>query len=635
MKLTRDIPILTLLVAVGLRGQTDYSFGEAQVLLQQYCAACHRGKAAVAKFDIERYQTLNNILAEPRRWTTVLHRVRDGAMPPLGSPALPMEAKEKFTAWVDHTLRKSACADGISPGPAFTRRLNRNEYSSTVRDLLNIHVNAGHALPADGAGGEGFDNAVETLFLSPIHAEKYLEAAKTALSYGVKDPRSRKVFLNVTPGAGLSAEQAAQQVLAEFLQRAFRRPVPEAEQQKFMDLFRAAQKRRESYEESVIYAMQAAMISPHFLFRVESPNKEREPQPLGDYELASRLSYFLWGSMPDKTLFDLAAAGKLQDAAVLREQVARLLKDNKSTEFAESFVEQWLGTRELGRDIKPDRKLFPEYYDEEIASGMRYEPILFFQEILAQNLSLLNLIDSKFSVLSNKLARFYGFPNKDLRQQPKHYDLPENSKRGGIMTMSAVLAVSSLPNRTSPVLRGKWLLDAVLGTPAPPPPPNVPELQDNKAGAPPKTLRERLETHRQNPVCASCHNRIDPLGFGLENYDVLGRWRTEDAGKPIDSKGVLPDGSEFEGPDQLKALVLKKKDLFLRNLTSKLLGYALGRGLTLEEWCTVDQIVEKLEKNEYSAHTLVNEIVLSVPFRYKQGTVANLPVQYTETSNRD
>jgi len=635
MQVKRYFPTLTAVFAMTLQAQTDYSFGDAQKLLNTYCAACHKGKAAVGKFDIERYQTLNNVQAEPRRWTAVLHRVRDGGMPPLGAPAPPMEMKEKFTTWVDTTLRKSACADGIAPGPAFTRRLNRSEYSSTVRDLLNIHVNAGHALPADGAGGEGFDNAVETLFLSPIHAEKYLEAAKTALSYGVKDPRSRRMFFNVSPGAGVTAEQAAEKVLAEFLPRAFRRSVPALEQAKYMTLFRVAQKRGDSYDDSVMYAMQAAMISPHFLFRVEAPNNGREPQLIGDFELAARLSYFLWGSMPDKTLFELAAAGKLHDAAVLKEQVARMLKDNKSTEFAESFVEQWLGTRELGRDIKPDKKLFPEYYDEEIASGMRYEPILFFQEILAQNLSLLNLIDSKFSVLSNKLAKFYGFPNKDLRQQPKHYDLPENSRRGGIMTMSAVLAVSSLPNRTSPVLRGKWLLDAVLGTPAPPPPPNVPELQDNKAGAPPKTLRERLETHRQNPVCASCHNRIDPLGFGLENYDVLGRWRTEDAGKPIDSKGVLPDGLEFDGPDQLKALVLKKKELFLRNLTTKLLGYALGRGLTLEEYCTVDQIVEKLEKSDYSAHTLVNEIVLSVPFRYKAGTVANLSVQYTEVSNRD
>ncbi|MBL8173720.1 MAG: DUF1592 domain-containing protein, partial [Bryobacterales bacterium] len=499
MKATRYFPTLFAVPAFLLQAQTDYSFGEAQRVLTTYCAACHKGKAAVGKFDIERYQTLNSVTGEPRRWTAVLNRVRDGGMPPLGAPALPVETKEKFTAWVDTTLRKSACADGIAPGPAFTRRLNRTEYSSTVRDLLNIHVNAGHALPADGAGGEGFDNAVETLFLSPIHAEKYLEAAKTALSYGVKDPRSRKVFFNTMPGAGLNAEQAAQKVLEEFLPRAFRRPVPAAESAKFLDLFRVARKRGDSYDESVLYAMQAAMISPHFLFRVEPPNNGREPQRIGDYELASRLSYFLWGSMPDKTLFDLAASGKLADEAALKEQVARMLKDNKSTEFAESFVEQWLGTRELGRDIKPDRKLFPEYYDEEIASGMRYEPILFFQEVLAQNLSLLNLIDSKFSVLSNKLARFYGFPNKDLRQQPKHYDLPENSRRGGIMTMSAVLAVSSLPNRTSPVLRGKWMLDAVLGTPAPPPPPNVPELQDNKAGAPPKTLRERLEIHRQNP----------------------------------------------------------------------------------------------------------------------------------------
>ena len=329
--------------------------------------------------------------------------------------------------------------------------------------------------------------------------------------------------------------------------------------------------------------------------------------------------------MPDEELNKLAAAGKLNEDKILGEQTIRLLKDPRTRDFAEQFVEQWLNTRELGRDIKPDPKLFPAYYDAEIQSGIRYEPILFFQELLTANLSLLNLIDSKFTVMSNKLAKHYGIkPAKPIRQQPVVVELPPDSHRGGVLGMAAVLAVSSYPNRTSPVLRGTWILDAMLGTPAPPPPAGVPPLED-KVGTAPQTLRERLERHRLNPACGVCHNRIDPLGFGLENYDVLGLWRTEDGGKAIDSKGVLPDGATFDGPDEMKKILMEKKDLLVRNLTVKLLGYSLGRGLTLEDHCSVDRIVDAVKKENYSAHTLILEIVRSVPFRYQVGTAPNIP----------
>jgi hypothetical protein len=330
--------------------------------------------------------------------------------------------------------------------------------------------------------------------------------------------------------------------------------------------------------------------------------------------------------MPDAALFELAAQGKLKDPSTLTEQIGRMLKDPKALGFAEHFVEQWLGTRELGRDIKPDAKLFPEYYDAEIQSAIRYEPILFFQDVMSENMSLLNLIDSKFTILTNKLARHYGLQITGLRQQPRRVDLPEGSRRGGLLGMAAVSALASYPQRTSPVLRGKWVLEAILGTPPPPPPPNVPELKEEHGGELPKTLRERLTLHRQNPVCASCHSRIDPMGFALENYDVLGRWRSEEAGKPIDSAGQLPDGKTFNGPAELKAVLMERKELFLRNLTAKVLAFALGRGLILEDYCTVDRIVAQLAKEDYKAQTLIREVVHSVPFRYVAGTSPNTPV---------
>jgi mono/diheme cytochrome c family protein len=607
--------------------QPAMSFPEAQTLLKKHCLACHQSKAPTGGFDITKLSSEQSLIAQPRLWARLGTRIRNGDMPPKSAPAPSDDARDRLLTWLDHTLQTVACADGISPGHAPIRRLNRDEYAATIRDLLNIHVNAAHALPADGAGGEGFDNAAETLFLSPVHAEKYLDAAKQALDYAFTDTKSRAVFLVAEPGKTVTAEEAAQKVFAKFLPRAFRRPVLPTEPDRYMALFRDAQKRGESYERSIRYALQGVLLSPHFLFRYETPNSEAAPKLLGDHALASRLSYFLWGSMPDQTLFDLASAGKLQEPDVLREQISRMLKDQRSREFAERFVEQWLNTRELGRDIKPDAKLFPAYYDADIQGAMRYEPILFFQDVLAENRPITDLIDSRFTFLTNKLEKFYGLPNTKLRQQPVRVELPADSHRGGLLGMSAVLAVSSYPQRTSPVLRGKWILDAMLGTPPPPPPPDVPELEEDHAGgAAPKTMRERLSTHRDKPACSGCHSRIDPLGFALENYDVLGQWRTTEGGKPIDAKGQLPDGTQFEGAAELKKLLLAKKHLFARNLTSKLLGYALGRGLTLEEYCTVDAIVADLDKNNYGAHTLISGIVLSVPFRWQAGTTQNLPV---------
>lgn len=603
-----------------------FSFNEAQAIMTTHCLNCHQGKTAAAGFNLARFSTMKTILDEPRTWDKVLARVRSGEMPPKGAPAPTNNMRESFVAWLDNTLRTAACADGISPGPAHVRRLNRNEYAATIRDLLNIHFNAGHALPADGAGGEGFDNAAETLFLSPIHAEKYLEAAKQALEYGAKDPRSRSRFLIAQPSDETTADEAARKALVAFLPRAFRRPTNDEEVERYLGLFRGAQKRGDTFDDSVLFALQGVLISPHFLFRVVEPNPNPGARLLGDYELATRLSYFIWGSMPDAALFDLAAVGKLQNELTLNEQVVRMLKDPKALELAEHFVEQWLGTRELGRDIKPDPILFPTYKDAELQSAIRYEPILFFQEILAENYPLTNLLDSKFTILTNKLQRHYGLQLKGLTQQPKHADLPEDGDRGGVLGMAAVLAVSSYPHRTSPVLRGKWVLETILGAPPPPPPPDVPKLEEAHEGAASKTLRERLLQHRQNPTCASCHNRIDPIGFGLENYDVLGRLRTEDAGKAIDTKGELPDGTTFDGPRQLKEVLLGRKDAFIHNLTTKMLGYALGRGLTNEDYCTVVGIVDQLKKNNYNSQTLILEIVRSIPFRCQPGTPSSLPI---------
>lgn len=624
--------VLPLLVIIATAGNTfaqstsdTYSFSEATQFFKSYCSACHQGKAPPGNFNAADLTASTSFRERTDTWNRVISRVHNSEMPPKGVPGPKAEQREQFVAWAERTLQAQVCAAGISAGPSPLRRLSRSQYSATVRDLLNLHVDVGGALPADGAGGEGFDNAAETLFLSPIHAEKYLDAAKIALNSAAKDPRARAKFLIATPGESVTREAAARAILAAFLPRAFRRPVGADELAFYLDLYRDAQKKSDSFDDAILFSLRAVLISPQFLFRFEAPNAAPAMRPLDGYALASRLSYFLWNSMPDSLLTALAASGKLNDPEILKTQVARMLRNEKSFDFEQSFVEQWLQTRDLGKSIQPDTELFPVWKDEELQGDIRYQPILFFREILASDSSLLNLLDSKFTIATRKLQKLYGLNIKQENgSQPKRIELPEGSNRGGLLGMSAVLAVSSHPQRTSPVLRGKWLLESVLGTPPPPPPPNVPPLEEGAAAAT-HTVRERLAQHRANPVCATCHTRIDPLGFALENYDVLGRWRSEEAGKPIDAEGELPDGTKFNGPEELKAVLLQKKDIFLRNLTRKLFGYALGRGLTLEDLCTVDAIVAEVKRNNYSAHSLVDAIVLSTPFRYQAGADPKAP----------
>ncbi len=605
---------IAALSAVCAMGAPD--FEASQKFLATYCKNCHSGKSAVGGFRLEKVSDPESFATDSHSWTRLALRVRNGEMPPKGLPAPVLKAREEFSAYVHQTLRTTACAAGITAGPSPLRRLNRDEYTATVQDLLDIHLDIGHALPIDGAGGEGFDNAAETLFLSPLHSEKYMETAKLAMDFAAKEHKSRTRILVAKPGPGVTPDQAARKILAAFLPRAFRRPVAEADLLPYLDLFRAARKAGEDFEPAIFFALRGALVSPLFLFRTEPIDM------VDSYALASRLSYFLWGSQPDELLTDLAASGKLQDPEVLRQITRRMLKNDRSWNMAKRFTEQWLHTRDLTGDKAPDAKLFPTYStDEELRGDIRIQPQQFFRELLVRNLSVLNLIDSKYTIGTSNLSKHFGFKlavRANQAKQPQWVELPENTNRGGLLGMPAVLAVSSYPYRTSPVLRGTWILDSLLGTPPPPPPPNVPALEEAAAGAAPKSVRERLEKHRSNAVCAGCHAQMDPLGFALENYDSIGRWRDEDGGKPIDNSGEMADGTKIQGPAQLKAALMVHKELFVRNLTKKLLGYALGRGLALRDSCTVDAIVAEVKAKDYSAQALVESIVLSTPFRQKE-----------------
>jgi hypothetical protein len=428
------------------------------------------------------------------------------------------------------------------------------------------------------------------------------------------------------------------------MHRAFRRPVDQADLQRYMRPFLQATARDETFEDAVMYALQGVLISPQFLFRLEQPNHSSREKPLNDYELATRLSYFLWSSMPDERLMQLASRGKLHERTVLREQALRMLDERignfgrgseftKARALAENFMGQWLGTRELGSELAPDKNVFPEY-DYELEFAMRHEPVYLLEHMLVNNRPLLDLLDCDYTYATRQLARHYGIPDAEIRRfgQMEYVDLPKDSDRGGILTMGAVLTVSSYPHRTSPVLRGKWILEKLLGTPPAPPPPDVPQLSEQKEDVAGKTLRQRLEIHRQDATCAACHDRLDPLGFGLENYDAIGRWRTEEGGIPVDPRGTLPGGESFSGPQELKQVMLDRKQDFVRMLTRQMLSYALGRGLVESDFATVQNIVERLERNDYRTQQLILGIVESVPFRYQSGVAGDDLAELPQTA---
>lgn len=617
--------LLSMLHAVEIQPDKELSF------IQNYCVECHQAPKPKSKLDLAPYtSSVDRLIEDALDWEDHLVRVREGDMPPEDDdvPQPSEEERLAFVEWVENTLRTAAEADGITPGPPIVRRLNRSEYAASVRHLLDIHFNAGEALPDDGAGGEGFDNASETLFISPIHAEKYLDAARTAVEYAFADTRSNKQFLVAKPNNQTTPREAIHRILDYFLPRAFRRPASDGELTDYLSLFDSAYQSDQSFAHATQLVLSAILVSPKFLFIAESPNPLPHPVPITDHELATRLAYFLWGSPPDDELLSLANEQKLHHPGTLESQVTRMFggrhNELKVRNSTQSFVEQWLGTRALGREFKPDASI--RGYDSELEGGMKYEPVFFLNEILTKNRSLLELIDADYTYANRRLARHYGIRGK-FREQPRRVEIENQPHRGGLLGMAAVLAVSSHPHRTSPVLRGKWIMETLLGETPPPPPPNVPELEEEASDESPRSLRERLELHRANPTCATCHDRLDPMGFSLENYDVLGRWRDDEGGHPIDASAALPDGTIFSGPHELKDLLLERKDQVIRQFAKKMLGYALSRGLTYEDYGPVDKLVKDLREHDYASHHLILGIVKSVPFRYKAGTDLSIGVE--------
>lgn len=431
-------------------------------------------------------------------------------------------------------------------------------------------------------------------------------------------PESHRRIVIAVPDENQTVQQAAGTVLRRFASRAFRRPVTEEELNGLVGLVELAVDNGDSFERGIQVAMTATLVSTHFLFREElndTPNDAAGVRELNDFELASRLSYFLWSSMPDDELFRLARDGKLRDDQVLREQVHRMLQDKKARALVENFGGQWLNLRNLA-DVTPDQEKFPQF-NEALRRDMLRETGLVFAAIMREDRSILEFLTADFTFVNERLAAHYGITGVE-GDEFRRVTLPPQ-QRTGILTHASVLTLTSYPTRTSPVQRGKWVMENLLGSPPPEPPANVPTLEETQQASPNLSLREQFVLHRSNPVCASCHKTMDALGFGLENFDAIGRWREKDGRFPIDASGKLPEGDQFSGPAELARVLEKRKSQFSRALTKKMLTFALGRGLTYQDDCFVDKIEEYLVENDYRFSALVLGIVNSDPFQKRRG----------------
>jgi len=419
-----------------------------------------------------------------------------------------------------------------------------------------------------------------------------------------------------------SRVECARQIIAHFAERAFRRPVTDEEVERLLAFWQMCEKEGQPFERGIQVALTAVLVSPHFLYRIEGEPPADSPDnvyTLNDFELATRLSYFLWSTMPDAELFSLAKHGALRKDANLEKQITRMLRDPKAQALVDNFAGQWLQTRRLS-SMTPDTTLFPGF-NAVLRTAMQQETDLFFRHIMEEDRSLLEFLDADFTFLNERLAKHYGIDGiqgDEFRKVQLRSDRPGARQRGGILTMASMLTLTSNPTRTSPVKRGKYVMENLLGTPPPPPPPDVPELEEGGAALK-GTLKQRMEQHRTSAACAVCHTRMDAIGFGLENFDAVGAWRETDGPHAIDASGELSAGKTFNGPAELKKILKSKPDLFVRCLTERMLTYALGRGLEEYDECTVERVAAGVAKNDYKFSSLVIEIVKSDAFQKKRG----------------
>lgn len=589
----------------------------ARQTFAKYCNDCHTGEKAEGGVRLEFLARDGNLEEHIELVDKIILVLKEQQMPPADAEQPDGADRVKTIEWIEQRLREFDCGAASRPGRVTMRRLNRTEYNNTVRDLTGLDLQLANDFPSDDVGN-GFDNIGDVLSLPPILMEKYLDAANQIASAVVKNEAAlRRVFPQKASDEKNLEEvvEVARANAGRFAMRAFRRPLDAEESERLFHLMHVAWEANASKEEIIQATLTAVLASPHFLYRVEDDRPADfvdGVRPLNDFELASRLSYFLWSSMPDERLMELAGEKKLHTAEQLSGEVDRMLADPKSNALVENFAGQWLQLRDLER-LSPDPVRFSAF-DAGLRKSMRRETELLFTNILKENRSILELLSADYSFIDQRLAKHYGIEGVSGDEFQR---VELGGKRRGILMHGSILLLTSNPTRTSPVKRGKWVLENLLAEPPPPPPPNVPEL--GAAGEALGTLRQQMEQHRENPNCAVCHVKMDAVGFGLENFDAIGSWRETDGRDKIDPSGTLPGGRKFNGPlDLVQILVEDKKVEFSRCVAMKMLTYALGRGLGVADRCTVSSIVNQLSEEEYRFATLVKSIVTSQPFTFQE-----------------
>lgn len=577
-----------------------------------YCTRCHGQDRQKGGINFAPALKKPGETASSRRWKQAVAIVKSHEMPPEDAPKQPTdEERLKFLAGIG----KIKFLSSKDPGPFVIRRLTKVEYANTLHDFLGVDPKVADELP-DEVFGEGYLNT-----LSPLQSEQYLAIANEALDQvqprNTEPTRLQKRLFGKTPAPGADERPAARKVARSLARAAYRRPPTEAELDILLRVFDLARENKLAYPESLRLMLKAVLVSPQFLFITPARETEsgRSIVPLDDYQLASRLSYLLWATMPDAELSALADSGKLHEPDVLKSQVKRLLEDPRSRALFDGFGAQWLGFGSLETKTFDPAK-FPQM-NGAMRSAMYEEGRLFFDSIVRENRSVVSLVDSDYTYLNGTLATLYGLDKRVTGSRWRKVKLTD-ANRGGILGMPGILAVTSFPERTSPVKRGVWVLEQVLGEHVPPPPPNVPALdKQDKHTVANLTLRERTELHRKDPVCANCHKVLDPIGFGLENFDAIGRWRNQDdTGGAIDAAGELPGGKHFTSPKELKTIIAARSGDLARNVTEKLLAYALCRQLEGYDEIVVDHLMETIAKDGYRMQTLITEIVTSYPFTH-------------------
>ncbi|MEO2018626.1 MAG: DUF1592 domain-containing protein [Fuerstiella sp.] len=616
--------VVSLLPLVG-RAADDVYTTTIRPLLDRHCVECHGGGSPKEGLNLEEKKPGESIAAlqDIQLLDAIAERLRSHAMPPPESDRPLSKADlSKLLDWVNGQIDRSLGGES-NPGRVTIRRLTKVDYHNTIRDLLGLDVDTGQ-FPSDDVA-HGFDNLANVISLPPLLMERYAETAESlAAEWWQREIQSNS---QRRPGADRDLRNLAAGILLPLQERAFRRPTSELEHHYLLSFFDQCLTRGFSYDEALQGCVTRILVSPPFLYRIEKDGPIGQDYRLDDFELATRLSYFIWSSLPDDELFELARRGELQSGDNLKRQVLRMLKTPKVRQgLVENFAGQWLQTQRL-RAIRPDPKSFADF-DDELRDAMEQETLRLFETIVREDKPITDLLDADYTFVNERLARHYGIAEVkgDVLRRVNLGDSP----RRGVITHGSILAINAHPTRTSPVLRGKWIMEVILGTPPPPPPADVSELEAVKVTG---TLRQRLEAHRTNPRCASCHAQMDALGLALENFDAVGRWRAQDGTLPIIAPGKLPDGSHFDDAlDLVRLLKEKHTGAFRKNLSERMLVYALGRTLGMYDRLPVRRIVTKTTEAQDLVSSLVLAIAESDAFRLRRNPgrigVEQLPEQF-------